>query len=59
MALKVGNTTVVNNTPNTEWSFIGQKPANLVQSVIINGTGTTTTYVNYYSANATLVITRT
>lgn len=50
MALKIGATTVVDNTPNVSWSFIGSRPTNLVTTINITGTGTTTLYCNTSSS---------
>lgn len=57
MALKIGSTTVVTNTPNVAWSFITGVTANLVQTVTINGTGTTETYC-YSLQSGSLIFTR-
>lgn len=57
MALKIGSTTVVTNTPNVAWTFITGVTTNLVQTVTINGTGTTTTYCNS-ATSGTVVFTR-
>lgn len=58
MALKIGNVTVANNRPNVSWSLVSTKPANLVQTVIIQGTGTTSLQINT-SVEGTLRITKT
>lgn len=58
MALKIGNVTVANNRPNVSWSLISTKPANLVQNIIIQGTGTTTLQVNT-SIEGTIIFTKT
>jgi hypothetical protein len=50
MALNIGSTTVVNNTPNASWTFITSRPTNLVTTVNITGTGTTTLYCNTSSS---------
>ena len=57
MALKIGSTTVVDNTPNVSFSFISSRPTNLVTTVTINGTGTTTLYCNT-ATSGTIVFTR-
>lgn len=58
MALKIGNVTVANNRPNVSWSLVSTLPANLVQTVIIQGTGTTSLQINT-SVEGTLRITKT
>ena len=58
MALKIGDVIVANDRPNVSWTLISNKPANLVQNVVIQGTGTTTLQINT-STEGTLIITKT
>jgi hypothetical protein len=46
MALKIGNVTVANDRPNVSWTIVNNLPANLIQTVIIQGTGTTILLAN-------------
>ena len=46
MAIKIGNVIVANDSPNVSWTLVSNKPSNLVQTIVIQGTGTTTLQVN-------------
>jgi hypothetical protein len=58
MALKIGNVTVANDRPNVSWTLVNNKPANLIQTIIIQGTGTTTLLANTLTEGV-LILTKT
>lgn len=58
MTLKIGDVIVANDRPNVSWTLVSNKPSNLVQTIVIQGTGTTTLQVNT-SIEGTIIFTKT